>query len=74
MKRSALTLALLCACYLASAEAKKNWDKVDFEKAERDHEADDDPELLVSDDTLIAKEMEKRKNNPLSPPEDATLK
>ncbi len=75
------TLALACAAvavlFAAPAEAvigKKDWNKVDFDKAEKELEADDDPELLVSDEALVAKEFEKRKQMPLRPPEDAGLK
>jgi hypothetical protein len=75
-------LALLGAAALLAAWAmpsqafigKKDWNKVDWDKAEEDLKADDDPELLLDDDALTAKEFEKRRNRPLSPPEDASFK
>jgi hypothetical protein len=72
-----LAALLAAACLLAPADAligKKNWDKVDWTKAEKDLEDGDDPALLVSEDAALLKEFEDRKKVPLQPPSDAGLK
>ncbi len=72
-----LGAAALLAALAVPAEAvigKKDWNKVDWTKAEEDLEADDDPELLINDEELTAKEFERRRNQPMRPPEDVGFK
>jgi hypothetical protein len=81
MARSALLVlaagavfASYCEIVSAGPINKKNWDRVDWDAAERAMAADDDPDLLVNDEDLTVKEFERRKNQPVRPPEDAALK
>ncbi len=81
MRAPLVALAAACAAaavlFASPAEAfigKKDWSKVNFDKAEKELEADDDPELLVSDEAAVAQEYERRKSQPLRPPEDAGMK
>lgn len=64
----ALLLRLLClaACALTILAKplvanKKDWDKIDWDAAERALEEGDDPELLASEDAAKIASMEKRK-------------
>jgi hypothetical protein len=69
--------AAAAAALLSPAAAvigKKDWSRVDFDKAEKQLEEGDDPDLVVPDDALTAREYERRKSAPLMPPEDAALK
>lgn len=77
LRLGSLAALLAAACLLTPADAiigKKNWDKVDWTKAEKDLEDGDDPALLVSEDAALLKEFEDRKKVPLQPPSDAGLK
>jgi hypothetical protein len=68
MARTLLLVACMCLMSVAYG-AKKNWNKVDWEKAEKELEQGDDEELLQSEDEIAAKEYERRKNQKFAPPD-----
>lgn len=59
-----LLCAVLCALAVSAkplVAKKKDWDKIDWDAAERALEEGDDPELLASEDAAKIASMEKRK-------------
>ncbi len=53
---------------------KRDWNKVNWDAAEKALEAGDEEEELTSEDQEAMRQMERRKNSPLEPPADAGLK
>lgn len=69
-----LLVSLGCMIHVQAVVGKKDWNKVDWSKAEKDLEEGDDAELLKTEDSIAIAEMEKRKQQPLSAPEGVGLK
>lgn len=75
MARLFLLAAVLAVSAISvHALGKKKWDNVDWDKAEKDLEQGDDPELLETEDAAMAREFERRRNQGLQKPEDVKLK
>jgi hypothetical protein len=68
----ALIISLLLTHGALALIGKKDWNKVDWDKAEKTLEDGDEADLLIDDDKLAMADYDKRRSKGIQKPEDDT--